>query len=167
MSDKTVVYKEIIHQDRVYHFLFNGVILLSIILTIIFLVTNLLPGVISTGLTAIFLFFLKGSREKGITEKEFIIRFCFITFKTKLSDIDTVEIKDVSLLPEPYKGYVRFWVRDIKFFDGLRVLRLRDGDAVHIKTKKGQTTIVTPKSNQGFAEVLKKQVLKNQKEALL
>jgi len=164
MSDKMVVYREIIPQGRVYYLIMNGGILLLIILTLIFIATNIWAGAVSTSLTAIFLVFVRATTKKAeliVTNQEFIMKFWFLTFKTKLSDIDTVEIKDVSLLPKPYQGHVKFWVRGIKFFDGLRVFRLRDGDAVHIKTKKGQTIIVTSQNNQGFAETLKKQ-----KEAL-
>ena len=160
MSDKTIIYKEIIPQDRIYYLIMNGVILFLVILTLIFMVTTLWAGVISTGLTAIFLIFIRATTKKAkliVTDEEFIMKFWFLTFKTKLSDIDTIEIKDVSLLPEPYQRHVKFWLRGIKFFDGLRVLRLRNGDAVHIRTREGQTIIVTPANNQALVEALEKQ----------
>jgi len=158
MSNKTIIYQEIIPQDRIYYFVMIGVSLFLAVLTIVFIVTKILVGAISTGLTMIFLIFITITTKDAkliVTDQEFIIKFWFLTFKTKLSDINTVEIKDVSLLPEPYRGHVKFWVRGIKFFDGLMVLRLRDGDAVHIRTKKGQTIIVTLRNNQRLVDVLK------------
>ena len=75
--------------------------------------------------------------------------------KVKLSDIDTIEIKDVSLLPEPYRRHIKvYW--GIKFFNGLKIFKLRKGDAVHIKTKSGQIFIITPEDDQKLVNALKK-----------
>lgn len=160
MSDERVVYREVVPQDRIFYLVMNGVILLLVILTLIFMVSNIWVGTLYASLTTIFMVFIRITTKKAeliVTDKDFIMKFWFFTFRTKLFNIDTIEIKDVSLLPDPYRSHIKFWVRSIKFFDGLKVLRLRDGDAVHIKTKNRETIIVTPKDNQQLAEVLKKQ----------
>ena len=79
-----VIYRESIPQDRVYYLIFNGVIFFLILLTLIFIATNIWAGALSTGLTAIFLVFIKATTTKAeliVTDQEFIIKFWFFTFR--------------------------------------------------------------------------------------
>lgn len=157
MSDKIVVYKEIIPLGRNYNLVMMGVIFLLSVLTIIFIATNISAGVISTALTLIFIVAMAVTLKDlklSVTNDEFTIRYWFLTFRIKISDIEAIEIKDVSLLPEPYRGHIKIYL-GVEFSKSLKVFNLRKGNAVHIRTKKGQTIIITSKDNQRLADVLK------------
>ncbi len=93
--------------------------------------------------------------ELSVTNDEFTIKYWFLTFKIKISDIELIEIKDVDLLPEPYRGHIKIYL-GVEFLEDLKVFKLRKGDAVHIKTKSGQIFIITPEDNQKLFDALNK-----------
>ena len=160
MSDRMIRYKEIIPLGKIYNLVSVGVGFLLLLLTIIFIATKILAGAISTGLTLIFIVVMTVTLQAlklFVTDDEFIVKYWFLTFRVNLFDIEAVEIKDVSLLPEPYQAHIKvYW--GVESFNGLRVFKLRKGDAVHIRTKRGQTIIITPKNNQRLADVLKEKI---------
>jgi hypothetical protein len=157
-KDKRFIYQEIIPLGRVYNIVVMGIILLLAILTGVFIIIDLRAGAISTGLTLIFIIVMAVTLRNlklFVTDDGFIVKYWFLTSKVKLSDIDLVEIKDGSLLPEPYRGHLKvYW--GVKFFDDLKLFKLQKGDAVHIKTKKGQTIIITPQSCHELAKALER-----------
>lgn len=159
-KEKKIIYKESIPLGRVYNLVVIGVILLLSGLTVVFISTDLWAGAISTGLALIFIVAMAVTLRElklFVTADEFIVRYWFLTSKVKLSDIDTIEIKDVSLFPELYRGHIKiYW--GVEFLKGLRVFKLRKGDAVHIKTKKGETIIITAQNNQRLAEALEQRM---------
>lgn len=151
MSSSSVLYREIVLQDRWFYLVMNSAVVLLLILTCVFAFAGVPAGTAASAITTLFLLLLRQAAGKAVllvTEDYFVMKFCFITFRTPREDIESVEIKDVNALPDPYRGHVAFWVRGIRFFNGLRVLRLRNGDAVHIRTRSGRTIIVTPRDNE-------------------
>ncbi|MDI6793371.1 MAG: PH domain-containing protein [bacterium] len=160
MSDKKIVYQEIIPIGKIYNLVVAGIVLLLFVLTIIFIATKLSAGTISTGLTLIFIVVMAltlRNLKLFVTNEEFTIKYWFLTFRIKISDIEAIEIKDVSLLPEPYRGHIKiYW--GVEFPKGLKVFKLRKGDAVHIRTKKEETIIVTAQNNQRLAEALEQRM---------
>ena len=156
---KLVLYKEVIPLGRGYNLTLRGVMVLLLILSLIFNLKGLQIVALSIMVPFIFIIFMYLTFQDlllYVTTDEFIIKFWFFTTKIKLKEIDTIEIKDAAILPEPYRGYVKFYW-GIRFFKGLKIFKLRQGDAVHIKMKNGHTIIITAKNVQELARVMKAQ----------
>jgi len=158
-EDKRYIYKEIIPFGRFYNFVMLGEILLLGGLAFIFIFVKIWQGALSSILILLFITFIAMKLRDVklfITDREFIWKWWFLTFKTNISDIESVEIKDVDLIPQPYRGHIKiYW--GLILYKELKGFKLRKGEAVHIKTKKGQTIIVTAQDNEKLAEILKQQ----------
>jgi hypothetical protein len=157
-DNKQIIYKEVIPFGKSYKLAMQIVIIMLALLTVIFIYYKLPEGFISSGLTLIFIILIaKTIREVNlyVTDRELVWKWGFLKFKVPISDIITVEIKDVDSIPEIYRGHIKIYWGLINLNE-LKGFKLRKGDAVHINTKKGHTIILTPKNNQMLADILKK-----------
>ena len=155
-QSNNVIYKETVPLGNTYKKIIFVVVVFLAFLTLIFVVVDLSVGVLSTILTAVFVWtiYLTFKDVKLIvTSHEFIIKWWFIKSRITLADIETVEIKDVDDLPIQYKGHVKiYW--GVRSFKDLKVVKLRKGKAVHIKISSGKTIIITAKSNEALVKAL-------------
>ncbi|HEC88554.1 MAG TPA: hypothetical protein ENI52_04495 [Thermoplasmata archaeon] len=156
---KLVLYREVIPLGRGYNLIMRGVMVLLSVLNFIFILKGLRIAALSIMVPFIFIIFMYltfRDLKLFVTPDEFIIKFWFFTSGIQIREIDTVEIKDSAILPPPYRGYLKFYW-GIRFLKGLKIFKLRQGDAVHIRMKNGHTIIITAKNNQELARFLETQ----------
>jgi hypothetical protein len=159
----TAIYQETIPLCRTYHLVMFGIIIVLLALIVIFIATAIYPGIIATVPTLIFIIWLYAKFQKivlSVTVDEFIIRFWLKTLRISISDIASVEVKDPSILPEPYRGHVKVsW--GYSGWKDLKIIIFHRGDGIHIRKKNGELIIVTPKDPEKLCETLKRQIDQN------
>jgi len=156
---KLVLYREVIPLGRGYNLIMRWGMVLLLVLSFIFILKGLRIAALSIMVPFIFIFFMHltfRDLKLFVTSDEFIIKFWLFTSAIQITEIDTVEIKDSSILPPPYRGYLKFYW-GIRFLKGLKIFKLRQGDAVHIRMKNGHTIIITAKNNRELARFLETQ----------
>lgn len=158
-----VIYQETIPLGRTYHLVMFGIIIVLLALIVIFIATAIYPGIIATVPTLIFIIWLYAKFQKielSVTVDEFIVRFWLKTLRISISDIASVEVKDPSLLPPPYRGHVKVsW--GYSAWKDLKVIIFYRGSGIHIRKKNGELVIITPKKPKKVCEILNQQIKRN------